>query len=132
MLAVKYAIFAIISIIINISFQWFSFTIYKGVFDLYIAMAVGTLAGLITKYILDKKYIFYYTSKNMVDDSIKFFLYSFMGIFTTIIFWGTEISFNYFFDFPSAKYIGAFIGLSIGYYIKYQLDKKFVFKMGES
>ncbi len=50
-----------------------------------------------------------------------------MGIFTTIIFWGTEIGFNAIFENQNAKYIGAIIGLSIGYAIKYFLDKKFVF-----
>ena len=50
-----------------------------------------------------------------------------MGIFTTIIFWGTEIIFNTLSQSPYAKYLGAVIGLSIGYVIKYFLDKKYVF-----
>ena len=129
MLVIKYVIFAVFSIIVNVFFQWLSFLFYNGDFNLYVSMAIVTIAGLITKYILDKKYIFYYTSKNIVDDSAKFFLYSFMGIFTTIIFWGIEISFEYLLEFSYARYIGAVIGLSIGYFIKYQLDKKFVFKV---
>lgn len=51
-----------------------------------------------------------------------------MGVFTTFIFWGVEISFDYFFKNNNAKYLGAVIGLSIGYLIKYFLDKNFVFK----
>jgi putative flippase GtrA len=90
-------------------------------------MFIGTLAGLVAKYILDKKYIFYHTPQNKTDDAKKFILYSFMGIFTTIIFWGTEIAFNALFQSPNAKYLGATIGLSIGYIIKYFLDKKYVF-----
>ena len=50
-----------------------------------------------------------------------------MGIFTTIIFWGTEIAFDVIFKSAGAKYIGAIIGLGIGYIIKYFLDKKYVF-----
>jgi len=50
-----------------------------------------------------------------------------MGVFTTVIFWGFEIGFNYIFTNPQAKYVGAIVGLSIGYIIKYFLDKKFVF-----
>jgi len=91
------------------------------------AMFIGTLAGLVAKYILDKKYIFYHTPKDKSDDAKKFMLYSFMGGFTTIIFWGTEIAFDYFLASPNAKYLGAVIGLSIGYVIKYFLDKKYVF-----
>ena len=51
-----------------------------------------------------------------------------MGILTTIIFWVVEIGFDIIFKFDSAKYIGATIGLSIGYIAKYILDKNFVFK----
>jgi len=93
MLAIRYIIFAIISTLVNLLFQWISFSIYSGIFSLYIAMAFGTLSGLIVKYILDKKWIFYHTPKNRKDDAKKFFLYSFMGVFTTIIFWGVEMLF---------------------------------------
>ncbi len=127
MLAVKYAIFAAISTLINLLFQWLSFLIYAGFGSLYIAMFTGTLAGLVTKYILDKKWIFYHKPKDKKDDAKKFILYSFMGVFTTVIFWGTEMSFYYLFANPNAKYIGAVIGLTIGYIIKYFLDKKYVF-----
>jgi putative flippase GtrA len=126
-IAVKYALFAGISTLVNLLFQWLSFKIWSGFASLYVAMFVGTLAGLIAKYILDKKWIFYHTPKDKKDDAKKFILYSFMGVFTTIIFWGTEIAFNTLFESPDAKYVGAVIGLSIGYVIKYFLDKKYVF-----
>jgi putative flippase GtrA len=91
-------------------------------------MFSGTLAGLVVKYILDKKYIFYHMPKNKKEDGIKFLLYSLMGVFTTLIFWGFEIAFDYLSDHKNAKYLGAVIGLSIGYIVKYYLDKRFVFK----
>jgi putative flippase GtrA len=124
---IRYIIFAIISTIVNLSFQYISFFVYGGSFSLYIAMFVGTLAGLVVKYILDKKYIFYHTTTTHKENGIKFILYSLMGVFTTVIFWGFEIGFNYIFTNPQAKYVGAIVGLSIGYIIKYFLDKKFVF-----
>jgi putative flippase GtrA len=127
MLALKYTIFATISILVNLLFQYLSFLLYSNFAALYVAMFVGTLAGLITKYVLDKKWIFYHLSKNTKDDARKFTLYSFMGVFTTIIFWGTEIAFDYLVTIPNAKYLGAVIGLSVGYVIKYYLDKKYVF-----
>ena len=122
-----YMIFVVISTVFNLSFQYISFLIYSGFLSLYIAMFIGTLAGLVVKYILDKKYIFKYETKTKKEDGQKFLLYSLMGVFTTIIFWGFEIGFDYFFSNENAKYIGALIGLSIGYIIKYFLDKKFVF-----
>lgn len=127
MVAIKYSIFALISTIFNLLFQAMSFEIYDGVLALYIAMFMGTLAGLVAKYILDKKFIFYHTPKDKKDDAKKFALYSLMGVFTTMIFWGTEILFDTLFTTPNAKYMGAIVGLSIGYVIKYFLDKRFVF-----
>lgn len=128
LLVLKYSLFALIATFINLFTQFISLAIYSQNFSLYIAMFFGTLTGLIAKYILDKKYIFYYVVKDKKEDSQKFILYSIMGVFTTLIFWGFEIGFDYIFDSEIAKYIGAIIGLSIGYITKYFLDKKFVFK----
>jgi len=127
MTAIKYMIFAAISTLFNLLFQYFSFKIYSGFGSLYVAMFMGTLTGLVVKYILDKKFIFYHVVENKKDDAKKFALYSLMGIFTTIIFWGSEIAFHALSQDPNAKYLGAVIGLSIGYVIKYFLDKKYVF-----
>jgi putative flippase GtrA len=127
MLVFKYTFFALISTLFNLGFQWLSFRFYDGFASLYVAMFFGTLAGLLSKYILDKKWIFYHTPKDKKDDAKKFILYSFMGVFTTIIFWGTEMFFYYMIPYQNAQYIGAIIGLCIGYTIKYFLDKRFVF-----
>jgi len=127
MIAIKYVFFALISTIFNLLFQYLSFLGYQGFAALYLAMFLGTLAGLVVKYVLDKKFIFYHEVKDKKDDAKKFALYSLMGVFTTIIFWGTEIAFDALSKNPNAKYLGAVIGLSIGYIIKYFLDKKFVF-----
>lgn len=129
MIAVNYILFAVFATALNLLTQYLSLQIYAGFFDLYLAMILGTLSGLVCKYVLDKKYIFKHTVKDSKDDAQKFILYSAMGVITTAIFWGTEILFDRIFEnTPSAKYIGAVIGLSIGYVIKYFLDKKFVFR----
>lgn len=126
-LAVKYLIFALIATAFNLGAQRIIDFIYTGKFSFYISMLIGTLIGLFVKYLLDKKWIFYYKTKSVNDDFYKFILYSFMGVFTTLIFWGFEWTFNFMFSFYGAKYVGGFIGLCIGYYIKYNLDKKYVF-----
>ena len=128
MIAIKYILFAVISIFLNVLFQYLSFFVYRGFGSLYVAMLTGTLVGLVSKYILDKKYIFYDPSENKTDDARKFMLYALMGVFTTLIFWITEFSFDVLFEHENAKYAGAIIGLSIGYTIKYVLDKKYVFR----
>jgi putative flippase GtrA len=127
MVATKYIIFAIISTFVNIFLQYTSFAIYDGFLSLYVAISFGTLGGLIVKYILDKKYIFNYEVKTKKEDGQKFALYSLMGVFTTLIFWGFEIGFDMVFGGEMAKYAGGTIGLAIGYITKYQLDKRFVF-----
>ena len=125
-LSIMYVLFAILAMGINIGAQYISLILYSGQYSLYLAMAWGTLTGLIVKYVLDKKYIFQVQTKDIKEDASKFILYSLMGVVTTLIFWGFELAFNLL-PYDSAKYFGAIIGLSIGYIIKYQLDKRFTF-----
>ena len=127
-LAIKYALFAAIATGANILSQHLCLQLYGGPFSLYAAMAAGTLVGLVIKYVLDKKFIFYHTTAGARDDMRKFIIYSSMGVFTTLIFWGSELLFNHLFTFPEAKYLGAAIGLGVGYITKYNLDKRFVFR----
>ncbi len=127
MLVTRYIFFAVISTLVNLTMQYFVFLFYTGLGSFYIAMFSGTLAGLTIKYILDKKWIFYHKVEDSKDDVKKFTIYSIMGIFTTVIFWGIEMAFHYLFSNPNSKYFGAVTGLCIGYTIKYFLDKKYVF-----
>jgi hypothetical protein len=46
MLAVKYALFALFSTLVNLFVQFLYFQVYSGSLSLYPALAVGTLAGL--------------------------------------------------------------------------------------
>ena len=128
MIAVKYVAFAVVATLLNLLFQFISFLVYDGFASLYVAMAAGTAAGLLSKYILDKKFIFYHKPTSKKNDATKFFFYSLTGVFTTFIFWGTEIAFDSMFDAEAAKYIGAVVGLAIGYTFKFFLDKTFVFR----
>jgi len=126
-LALKYAIFAGISTLVNILSQDIVIRLYTGMLAMYASIAAGTLTGLLTKYMLDKKYIFDYRSRSLLDDGATFFLYSAMGLATTLIFWGMELGFEFLFGTKCLRYAGAVIGLTIGYMVKYRLDKRFVF-----
>lgn len=128
MIAVKYAFFAVIATGVNLLTQWPVFAFFDGFWVLYAALACGTLAGLVTKYLLDKRWIFYYIPRDHMDNLSRFGLYSLMGGVTTMIFWGTEIGFYYFFQFAGAQYVGGALGLTVGYMTKYALDKKYVFR----
>ena len=123
----NYTLFSIYAILLNLFFQEFSFMILiKG--NIYVSIIVGTIAGLILKYYLDKKYIFNFNTDRVIKETKIFILYSITGIFTTFIFWTSELIFYYFFHLKYMKYFGAILGLTIGYIVKYHLDKNIVFK----
>ena len=126
-IAVLYTLFAVLSTVINIGFQMLSIWIYEGPLSVEISILVGTAMGLPLRYFLEKRYIFNFTSKNLVHDGKLFVFYSAMGVITTLIFWGTEYAFHLVYDTDLMRYLGGIIGLSIGFYVKYQLDKKYVF-----
>jgi putative flippase GtrA len=128
-LIVSYALFAIISILVNMLIQYLFFQFYMGEYYIFIGLFLGTIAGFIVKYYLDKKWIFYYKTKTIKKEFRTIILYGLMSVLTTIIFWGFELGFYYIFtETETAKYVGGIIGLIIGYTIKYFLDKKFVFR----
>ena len=126
-ITVLYTFFAVLSTVINIISQMISIWAYKGPFSIEISIFVGTATGLPLRYFLEKRYIFNFTSRNLVHDGKLFIFYSAMGVITTLIFWGTEYAFHLIYNTDLMRYIGGILGLSIGFYVKYQLDKKFVF-----
>ena len=128
-LAGRYAAFAAVATGVNIATQHASLALYaRPPFALVLAVAAGTGTGLIAKYVLDKKWIFGDRSSGLAAHSRLFTLYVLMGLLTTAIFWGTEWGFHVLFGTALMRDLGAAIGLAIGYFTKYQLDKKFVFR----
>lgn len=126
-IALKYSFFAAIATIVNLVTQESTLRFYHGAKQVTVSILFGTATGLLVKYVLDKKYIFQFKPKNVQHDSKTFFLYCLMGLVTTAIFWGFEGGFEYFFHDKTLRFVGAIIGLAIGYVIKYFLDKKLVF-----
>jgi len=126
-IAVLYTLFAVLSTVINIGSQMLSIWLYKGPYLIEISILVGTAAGLPLRYVLEKRYIFAFTSNNLAHDGKLFIFYSAMGLITTLIFWGTEYAFHLIYDTDLMRYAGGIVGLAVGFYVKYQLDKKYVF-----
>jgi putative flippase GtrA len=122
-----YAAFAVVATVLNLLGQELSLLVYRGQYALYLAILAGTAVGLLSKYVLDKQFIFNVTSRSRGDELNRFFAYTLTGLFTTLVFWGCELGFEYLYGNRTARYTGAVIGLSIGYVLKYQLDKRFVF-----
>lgn len=126
-----YAILASIAVIANIASQEIVIRIWKWNHPLLVSIASGTAVGLVAKYWLDKRYIFAFRARNALHDGSTFLLYSAMGLVTTAIFWGFEFGFNYLFASKEMRYLGGVLGLSIGYAVKYQLDKHYVFGLAK-
>jgi len=127
-ITIRYAVFALVATAVNISAQDIIIRHYAGAFNILISVIVGTGAGLIIKYVLDKRYIFRFRASDAAHDGKTFVLYTLMGLATTIIFWGFEFGFNHLFESKEMRYLGGIIGLIIGYLAKYHLDKRYVFR----
>ena len=127
-LAIRYAIFAVIATIANLGAQRAVLAISDDAVGYSAAVFTGTLLGLIVKYYLDKRWIFYHRTDGALDEGRKFGLYTAMGIVTTAIFWGTETAFWLVWQSDLMREAGAIIGLTVGYVVKYRLDRRFVFR----
>lgn len=116
-----------VSTVANIGSQDVVVRHYHGPYSVTLSVLVGTLVGLLVKYLLDKRFIFRFQARNALHETKTFVTYAGMGVFTTLIFWGFEFGFHYLFQAKELRYLGGALGLAIGYFVKYRLDRKFVF-----
>lgn len=123
----RYASFAVIATIANLAVQRLVLTGGKSTVMFMAAVAAGTIVGLVIKYVLDKRWIFMDTATGAAAHGRKFGLYTVMGVVTTVIFWGTETAFWFIWQTDVMRETGAVIGLAVGYVVKYNLDRRFVF-----
>lgn len=131
-LTLRYGSFAALAVLCNLLAQELSLGLYGGEYSLYVSIGVGTVVGLVCKYELDKRYIFAQVAPSASRDLHRFLAYTLTGVITTALFWGFELGFEFLFASKSARYTGAVIGLSLGYALKYQLDKRYVFTHQEA
>jgi len=93
----------------------------------FIQMITGTFVGFAFKFIADKYIIFKDKNSNIKHTIVQLFRYTLFAIITTFIFWCTEIGFKFAFSFNGRDLVGGFLGLCLGYTIKFILDKRYVF-----
>ena len=117
-----YFLFALFVAPINLIGQHISLNYHE---SLFLAVIVGSALALVFKYILDCTIVF--NRKNIIN--LKTFLtYTFFGACITPIVWIVEVMFLNIFGTVFMRDIGAFLGLALAYYIKYEMDKRYVFK----
>lgn len=126
-LILRYTAFAVVATVVNLGVQRLVLANGETILVFALAVGAGTLAGLAVKYILDKRWIFYDLDTGVKAHGEKFTRYTAMGLITTAIFWGTETVFWLIWQTDMMRELGAIIGLAIGYVIKYQLDRRYVF-----
>lgn len=130
-IALRYAAFAVIATLTNLGAQRIVLAMLDAKGELAAAILAGTAVGLVVKYFLDKRWIFFDASTGVAAHGKRFTLYTAMGVITTLIFWGFETAFWLFWRTDMMREVGAVIGLGIGYVVKYELDRRFVFPQRE-
>ncbi|MGH8790561.1 MAG: GtrA family protein [Cupriavidus necator] len=129
-LAITYAILALLATATNIGIQDILVRNYTGPYQVFLSVVAGTGAGLYLKYVLDKRFIFRFSPRDASHEGQTFIVYSATGLATTLMFWAFEFGFDYMFDTREMRYLGAVIGLAIGYTVKYKLDRRYTFCPG--
>ena len=118
-----YFLFALLSSLVNITGQHIFLNYYE---NLFLAVIVGSGAALFFKYILDSSIVF----DGNKQISIKIFLrYAFIGACITPIIWVVEVIFLNIYGTVFMRDVGALLGIALAYYIKYEMDRRYVFKV---
>ena len=128
-LVVTYASFAALAALVNLVAQTATLSAYQGPHAIWVAIAIGTLAGIVPKYVLDKRWIFDDRSFGTSAHVQRFTTYTFLSVATTMIFWVTELLFSQLGEY--GYLIGAVLGLTLGYWVKFHLDRRFTFRAAE-
>lgn len=127
-LVFRYSFFALLATLANLLTQRLVLHFGTTTPAFVLAMGAGTLVGLMLKFVLDKLWIFGDVERDLKANAKKFSIYTAAGVVTTLIFWGMETTFWLVGHTDVAREVGAVLGLAIGYVVKYNLDKRFVFK----
>ena len=86
---------------------------------------LGIAVGYIVKFILDKFIVFEKRNTDFKQTSKEFIKYFLFALVTTAINLGIQLPLVFFAGFPSI--LAYAISLSVGYTVKYLLDRKYVF-----
>ena len=127
MMFVRYILFAVLATLVNLGTQEMTIRIAP-VAPLTSSIIMGTAAGFILKYVLDKKWVFDDDYGGHRQEFQKIALYGVFSVLTTLVFWGSEVAFWMIWQTDLAKYTGAVLGLAIGYAAKFILDRTYVFR----
>lgn len=122
-------LFAAISIVLNVASQIVTVAILpRHEIVILFSIGVGTTVGLVTKYLLDKFVIYKQSVGSNEREFKKALIYTASGGGTTLLFWIIEYGFHLATHSDFWRYFGAVLGLTIGYTIKFFVDRILVFQ----
>lgn len=126
-LVLRYAAFAVIATLANLAAQRMVLSLGDGAAIFALAVVMGTAVGLVLKYVLDKRFIFHDATTGLRANGQQFLMYTVMGLATTALFWASETAFWLIWQTDAMRELGAVLGLTVGYVVKYKLDSRYVF-----
>jgi putative flippase GtrA len=127
LIAIRYASFAVIAVCANLGSQAFIDRKYPAA-SFAVSLIFGTAVGFTIKYTLDKLWIFDDKFELHPREVKKIAFYMMFGVLTTLIFWLFETFAWLIWHTYSIKYVGAVVGLTAGYLLKYLLDRNITFR----
>jgi len=125
-LFIRYVVFAVAAALCNLASQEATARLVPSR-PLMASVLVGTGFGFVVKYVLDKRWIFFDDFGGHASEFCKVVAYGLFSIGTTLLFWGLELGAWQVWHTAAARYAGAVVGLALGNWIKYLLDRHYVF-----
>ncbi|MEM7710344.1 MAG: GtrA family protein [Pseudomonadota bacterium] len=123
----RYVLAAVVSILANLLTQEATSQALP-LQPLMVAIVAGTLVGFGVKHVCDKLWTFREAYTTPLGEVRRVTVSGLFSVLTTLVFWGFELGFYAIWQTDTAKYLGAVLGLTIGYVIKYALDRRHVFQ----
>lgn len=125
-LAARYALFCVLAGVCNLATQ--ELVIYQAPrLPIMAPILAGTVVGFAVKYVCDKLWIFDDPFGGSRGELRKIALYGAFSVLTTGVFWTIELASWTIWRTPEAREIGGAVGLTVGCWLKYLLDKHWTF-----
>jgi putative flippase GtrA len=129
-LMLRYAGFALLSTAINCLVQFFILHTLAGSLAIYIALAFGTGAGFVSKFLLDRNYVFYHVSSGYKQEVWVSICYLGTSVIMTLAYLSFQTFVYFEYGDGAFYYISACLVLCLGYSAKFLIDGRFVFTSG--
>jgi putative flippase GtrA len=123
---VRYVVFAVVSSFCNLVAQEMIVQTVP-MAPLMASVLLGTGVGFFVKYLLEKRWVFLDGYEGHRAEIRKIVIYGLSGVATTLLFWSAELGAWSTWQTVEAKYVGAALGLGFGNWVKYRLDRRYVF-----